>query len=124
MSTFLVDIEDDYHVLNFFLMFALVRSASPTRSRSATVFAARRCRSCRGKARQFCHDAVRDVNPDTDKATQSLLLEVSGVDKKDAKGTTAVLMELTTVHGMVEIGPGVWTCSTPHCLCQATGTQE
>ena len=50
--------------------------------------------------REFCHTCALDCFPNTKEVTQSLLLGVSGVDEKDAEGSTAVAMELAHMFGM------------------------
>ena len=56
------------------------------------------------RARIFRRDAVCDWNSTANMVTDSLLLGVSGVNKKDAEGATTIFMELSTVHDMVVTG--------------------
>ena len=56
--------------------------------------------------REFRQTCALDCFPRTKEVTQSLLLGVSGVDEKDAKGSTAVAIELTHIFGMICLGPG------------------
>ena len=48
---------------------------------------------------------MRDYSPVADLVTQSLLLGISGIDEKDAKGATAVAVELCCLFGMIKPGP-------------------
>ena len=47
-----------------------------------------------------------DCFPNTKDVTESLLLDVSEVDRKNADGSTAIAVELAHISGMIGLGPG------------------
>ena len=57
------------------------------------------------RARRFRRDAVCDWNPTVNMVTESLLLGGGGTNKKDAEIATAILMELSILHGIVVTEP-------------------
>ena len=105
IASYPIDIENNFHVpeSNFdqcpsnLTKSMLVAFNNIVRTRSVQVLLR--------LAREFRQTCALDCFPNMKEVAQSLLLGVSGVDEKDAKGSTAVAIELAHMFGMIGLGP-------------------